>query len=532
MKNGFSFICLLVALLTSCQKVDSPMKKSKVLRLNFPYDVSTLDPRKNSDYINSTVHFILFEGLTRMMPASTHELALAKSIDLSEDKKIYTFHLKETFWSDGAPVTAYDFLYSWKSVLDPGFPAPNAHLFYPIKNAEKVKRGLLPTEELGIQALDSLTLIITLEVPTPYFLDLTSFCPFFPVPSHIAKTAQDWADRLTPLFVTNGPFLLKTLAFKSEYIFEKNPNYWDASSVKLDKIDIMVLDNELTALNLFENKELDFYGAYNSIPSDWAAKLKQEKKLITQAFGATTFLTFNLNSFPFQNKNIRKALSLAINRQLLVDNITQCGETVATGSIPPLLKPLSKKVFFTDNDSALANQHLQLGLNELCITKTDLEKIVLSYPNNINSKRLAQAIQQQWKQALEITVRLEESEFKVLRERLVRKDYQIAFSSLVVQYNDQMNILDRFKSRNNNFNYPGFENEEYINLLNRSSCAHDSEERFSILEQAEQILTEEMPFTPLYHWNCVYLKQDRVHGLYISPIGSIHLNNIFLVEDI
>ncbi len=506
------------------------MKKSQILRLNFPYDVSTLDPRKNSDYINSTAHFMLFEGLTRMTPASTHEHALAKAIDLSNNKKVYTFHLKETFWSDGTPVTAYDFLYAWKTLLDPSFPAPNAHLFYPIKNAEKVKKGLLPLEELGVKAIAPFTLEVTLELPTPYFLDLTSFCPFFPIPSHIALKNPNWADTLSPLYVTNGPFLLKKWLFHNEYHFVKNPSYWDAASVHLDQIEIMVIDNEITALGLFEKNKLDFYGAYSSIPADWVPKLERENKLIRQPFGATTFLTFNLAVPPFQNKNIRKALSLAINRQALVDNITQCGEKVATGAIPPLLKPLSERKFFNDNDLDLAMKHLQLGLNELGIAKNDLQSITLSYPNNVNSRRLSQAIQQQWKSVLDISVKLEESEFKVSREKLIHKDYQVAFSSWLVQYNDQMNILDRFKSKTNHYNYPGFENAKYIDLLNQSAYADSPEERFLILEQAEELITEETPFTPLYHWNCVYLKQDRLHGLYISPIGSIHLNYITLDE--
>ena len=507
------------------------MKNTQTFRLNFPYDVMTLDPRKNSEYVGSTAHFMLFEGLTRMTPSSTHELGVADSVVISDDKKVYTFHLKETFWSNGSPVTAHDFAYAWKSLLEEGFPAPNAHLFYPIKNAEKIKKGILPSSELGVKALDPLTLEVTLEVPTPYFLDLTSFCPFFPVPSKIVQLHPNWADSPGQYFVTNGPFVLKKWSFKSEYIFEKNFDYWDADHVQLDRIEAFVIENELTALNLFESNEIDFYGAYCAIPSDWIPKLRNEKKLISQPCGASNILCFNLSHPLFQNKNLRKALSLAINRKSLIENITGCDETVATGAIPPLLKNSQSKIFFHDGDLALARSHFRAALDELGITKNDLETLTLSYASNVNFRRIAAEVQETWRIAFDLTIKLEELEFKILRDKLTRKDYEMAFSGWFVQYNDQMNILDRFKLKSNLLNYPGFENETYIKLLNDSAFAKSGEERFALLEKAEEILAEETPFTPLYHLNCNYLKSPKVHDLYISPIGSIHLNNVTIRED-
>lgn len=531
MKRTILSLLSLFIFLTACQKIDSHPKRTQVFRLNFPYDANTLDPRKNSDYVGSTVHFMLFEGLTRMTPKSTHELALADSIDLSADKKTYTFHLRKAYWSDGVPVTAHDFVYAWKTLLDPAFPSPNAHLFYPIKNAEKIKKRLLPVDDLGVQALNDTTLEVTLEVQTPYFLDLTSFCTFSPIPSHIAKENPKWADLPGPSYVTNGPFLLKSWIPCSKYLFVKNKTYWDSKNVSLDQIDVAILNSELTALGLFENDEIDFYGGYNSIPSDWVPKLQKEKKLITQPLGASTFLTFNVNHPIFQNKNIRKALSLAVHRKSLVDNITQCNEEVAIGSIPSLLKAPGAKIFLQDNDIYHAKTHLERGLKELNLTPKDLDGLVLSYSTNTNYKRLAQAIQQQWKESLGISIKLEETDFKILMDKLNRRDYQIGLSIWIVQYNDQMNILDRFKSRSNAKNYPGWENEKYIQLLDQSALATSAEERLAILEEAEELITEETPFTPLYHWNCVYLKKARVHGLYISPVGSIHLNHVFIDDE-
>jgi len=199
MKKQILTLCSLICLFNvfGCQKSETPSKQ--VLNVNFLYEPTILDPRRGSDGVTSTVHFMLFEGLTRMTPTSTRELALAKKIDVSDDGLTYTFFLRESFWSDGYKVTAEDFAFSWTSMLDPSFPCPNAHLLYPIKNAEKIKSGELLTESLGIKVLDEQTFQITLERPTPYFLDLTSFCVLFPVPKHIAASNSHWADTLTPL---------------------------------------------------------------------------------------------------------------------------------------------------------------------------------------------------------------------------------------------------------------------------------------------------------------------------------------------
>src|SRR3990167_8209867 len=381
--------CLIATvLLASCQKAPTE-KKTNTFRMSFPHDANTLDPRKNSDYVGSTIHFMLFEGLTRMTPLSTHEPGIAKSIDLSEDKKTYTFHLRESFWSDGHPVTANDFVYAWKTLLHPDFPSPNAHLFYPIKNAERVKKGLLPASVLGLRAIDAETLEVTLEVPTPYFLDLTSFCVFSPIPSHVVQENARWADRPGEDFVTNGPFALKNWAFSNDYQLVKNAHYWDKEQVTLDRIEIMILNNEQTALNLFKRGDLDFYGAYNSIPSDWVINQRKEGSLYSQPVGYTSFITFNLNHPALQNHNIRKALTLAVHRNSLIEGITQCNEEAATRPVPTLLSNDTKS-FFRDGNDALAQELFAKGLNELGLEK--LEGLTFSYGNSTNNRLIAQAI--------------------------------------------------------------------------------------------------------------------------------------------
>jgi len=529
----FSTICLLGiifsfgGLFVSCEKNQQQTKQ--VFRANFSYEPTTLDPRKGCDAITSLVHFMLYEGLTKITPKSTHELGLANKIDLSENKLIYTFHLKDTYWSNGDLVTAYDFQYAWSSMLDPKFPCPNAHLLYPIKNAESVKKGILPTEALGIAALDSHTFQVTLETPTPYFLDLTSFCVFFPVPKKIAEKDPKWADSLNPNLITNGPFSLISWRKCNEMIYVKNPNFWKKGYPKLDRVELSIINNEITALGMYQSNELDFLGCtLTSIPPDWIGKFASQGILQSKPLGATTFSTFNLNTFPFNNKNIRKAFAYAINRKDIIDNITQFDEIVATGCIPPVLKNQIDKSFYQDGNKELARKYLTLGLKELGVKKEDLNGLVLSYFSADTYKRIAQTLQEQWRSAFEIDIKLDENDFKVTMDKFNRKDYQIGLMMWMIQYNDQMGILDRFKLKKNPKNYPGWENPEYIKLLDQSAQSKNEKERVSILSKAEELITDEMPFSCIFHWNSIFLKKDTVKDIHISPIGSIHLDETYI----
>ncbi|CCB88947.1 peptide ABC transporter substrate-binding protein [Simkania negevensis] len=526
MKKIAILFTLLACLIVGCHS--SPKKPKQMLRINFLSDPPTLDPRKGGDPTSSTVQFMLFEGLTRMSPHSSAELALATKITTSEDRTIYTFHLRETYWSDGHPVTAYDFEAAWKKMLDPTFPAPNAHLLYPIKNAKAAKEELVSLDEVGLRALDAQTFEVTLEGPTPYFLELIAFCVFFPVPSHIVETHPEWADKVSPHLVTNGPFILKEWKIHDKLILERNPSYWEARDVGLDGIHISLIESESTALQLYERGELDFLGLLTPLPLDSIQDLKQKGWLKKNPLGATTYCSFNVNHTPFTNPDIRKAFAYAINREAIVKHTTQLDEEVASGPIPSILKYHMKETFFADANEQLARYHLRKGLQELGLNKSDLSKLTFMYLEGDAPKKVAQALQQQWNKVLGIRVNLECYTFKVYLDKLFRRDYEFAFTRFVIQYNDIMNILDLYKFRDNPKNYPGWENPEYTKLLDHSMRIEDPKERIAFLRQAEQILINEMPIAPIYHWNQVYLCQPRLKGMYISPIGSIHLGNAYL----
>jgi oligopeptide transport system substrate-binding protein len=511
---------------TGCQKKDN--LNLRRLNINFNMDPKTLDPRKSGDLVSSAVLFLLSSGLTEATASGEIVPALAESYEISNDKKTYTFHIrKDAKWSDGTKITATDFEKSWKKAIDPNFPALCPQLFYPIKNVERAIKGDVPFSEVGINALDDKTLVVHLNSPTPYFLSLTSFCIYFPVPSHIVDKNPHWDSGKEPL-ICSGPFKLKKWNPTSDMTVEKNPHHWNAKNIWLNEIAINFVGDENTSLQMYENGQIDWVGALLSpLPIDSIASLKKSKEFSESAVGGTTFCTFNVEKFPFNNKNMRKAFGLAINRKAIIDNIIQGNEIIATRCIPPLLMTNKEISFLKDNDIEKAKEHLNLALNELGIKKEDL-KITFTYGSNISHKKQAETLVENWKKLFGIPITLEQYEEKVLLDKLHKHQYQSALSHWIIQYRDPMNIFDRFKKKIHSKNYPQWENETYINLLNYSATCTDSSLREQVLEKAEELFLEEMPLSPIYHHNYKMLTKPHVKGLFIGPVGEVRFDKIYL----
>lgn len=529
MQKGIVSLLLLLALLTGCGQGQVSTEKEQKLRISINRDPATMDPRKGADIVGAVMHFLLFDGLTKLDDTGEVIPALAERIDLSEDKTVYTFHLRDSIWSDGRPVTASDFETSWKKNLDPSFPCPNAHLFYAIKNAELAKKGKVSLSEVGVRALDDKTLEVVLSLPTPHFLRIISFCTFSPVSAKVDAEHPDWAFQPGEHFVTNGPFLLKSWKHNDELVFTKNPHYWNEKTVHLDTLHISIINNEMTALHMYENGELDLLdSALSPIPLDALREYISKGKLTTFPEPGTTVCFFNTERFPFTNVHMRKAFAYAINRGEIVHNITQLNETVATGPVPPVLKS-NNRDFFKDNDKEAAQEHFQIGLKELGLTSPhELGEIVYNYSITETNSKVAQAIQQQIFHVLGIRIKLEQMEHKTLLDKLARRDYMAAQGLWLAQYNDQMNILERFRIKDNIKNYPGWENDEYRELVDSSNYASSTDERLELLEKAEALLVDNMPVTPLFHWSSAMLIKPYLKVASCSATAGVFFEKIMI----
>ncbi len=533
MKGSFRLVVVALVLLTgvSCQKSSQringiSIKNSQQIRMNLSSEPATMDPRKGGDPISSHMHFLLFEGLTRLNEDGSLSLAQAESLDISPDGKQYTFHMRDTKWSNGEPVTAYDFEKSWKDILDPQFPSVNAHLLYPIKNAEAAKKGLVSLNEVGIAATDAQTLVVTLDQPTPYFLDVIAFCVCFPVNKATDESDPDWAYEGGERFVCNGPYHLTKWKHHNEIVAHRNSLYWEKEKVLSDSFHFSVIENESTAMQMFDNGELDIIGSpLSPLPIDALPSLIKKGVIKKKATAGSAMVVFNTLKFPFNNANIRKAFALAINREEIVRNITQLNELVATNVIPPILKSSRVQQFFKDHDVETARKLLDRGLKELGVFKEDLKEMTYYYAvSDVNSK-VAQAIQQQFSKALGIKIKLEGVEFKVLMDKMMKRDYLIGQAAWWAQYNDPMNIFERFKYKENPKNYSHWENPEFIKLLDQSAL-ESGDVRMATLERAEKIFIDDMPIAPIYHHDLCYLVQPYLNDVAISPIGDIYFQAI------
>ncbi|MES2273302.1 MAG: peptide ABC transporter substrate-binding protein [Chlamydiota bacterium] len=521
--------------LAACQKKTSTMNRDRqMMRICLSMNPSTIDTRKNAEVYSSNLQFLLFEGLTRIKSNGEGELALAKSVDISEDGLIYVFHLRDAYWTDGEPITAYDFEYSWKKILTPQFGSPCPHLLFVIKNAEKAIKGEVSQDQVGIRAIDPLTLQVILENPTPYFLSLITFCNFYPIPKHIELKNPSWQNSVDESLVCSGPFKMIKWVQNQEIQLKKNLTYWDAENVHLDGIQISIVPDGKTALQMFENGDLDFVSSVTTpLSMEDLAYFRKQGKLKIIPIAGLLFCTFNLEQVPFNNANIRKALGFAIDRVAITENIAQLSEIPATCCVPPVLIGGKNRELFKPFDPELARKLLSIGLAELglpdniaAINSLFSQSLILYYSSEDLYRRTAQAVQQQWKSVLGLEVQLREEDYKTHLERLMSRNYSLGLEYCVAQYNDPINILDRFKYKQTKKNLPGFENKKYIDLLNRAASINNAKMRLDILQEAEFFLMSEMPLTPIFHFNQGILINPKYTDVEFSPLSNLLLKKI------
>lgn len=497
----------LLLLFTGCSEKKG-IDRSKVLKLalsTYPY---TLDPRKCVDIPSKNLIKMIFEGLYRIDGKGALCPGLCSCVDISKDKKRYTFHLREASWSDGKTISAYDFESTWKKTLSPDFPSPFAFKLFVIKNAKKAKEGKISLDEVGIKARDSKTLIVELEFACSYFLQLTTQSCFLPLPKEeINLLVQEKS------IISSGPFILESSRLASAISMKKNDHYWDAKNVKLERISLSIIDNENTSHILFENGELDFLGyPFTEIPLDAMDSLG--KKIKNSPFNNLFFLDLNTNRFPFHNENIRKAFGYSVERASLIKEIGHGIPKLATS-----FTPYYPKDFFTSCDIQRAKQYLEKGLLELNVSKNDLD-ITLIYNNREYNHKICQTIKHQWKKNLGIDVKLQSQHFASYIHNFSLQNYQIAKVTWFADFTDSIAFFHLFGINSNVLEKRRWNNGEFMNLLN-SSTRIIGKQRKKLLEEAEKLLLTNMVVIPIHDSFYPYLKSPRLRNITFCQNGEI-----------
>lgn len=500
------------------------------LKTNLMREIITFDPRIADDSDSMQMGFLLYAGLTSLDEEGKIELDLAQDYRVSEDQKTYWFTLKEVNWSDGTPLTAFDFEESWKEYSNERFPASLWEMVSVIKNQRGKKEAKL-SEAFGIKALDHKTIEIQLEQPTSYFLQLLAHPTLFPV-HHSLRGAFHQQKAIQPCkIVCSGPFKITTYKDQVEIVLEKNREYHNASNIYLDRIHMSRIKDAQTALAMFEKGELDWLGTpLSELPLDALPDLKRKGLLQSHPLLDARFLYFNTKEYPFTNVNLRKALTFAINREALIKDVLQSNDLPALGYIPFAQKKERWHPYFRDHDEESARKHFKLALSELNISEAEFPEIVLAYNTSDTWRRVLQAIQEQWRQVLGIRVKIQNTDWQVHMDRLKRGNYQIARSGRSADFIDPLAFLQPLLSFNEAQNFCRWENREYDNFVVAAEQVKSEADRYEYLEKAEKLLMEEMPVAPLMYFTAYSVARDHVKGVIISPLYYANFSKAYFVE--
>ncbi|WP_427340264.1 peptide ABC transporter substrate-binding protein [Caloranaerobacter sp. DY30410] len=507
---------------------EEKLAKEQVLKINLGTEPPDLDPQTTTDTVSFVLLNATLEGLVRLNPDGSVGKGLAESWTISDDGKTYTFKLRDAKWSDGDPITAYDFEYAWKRAIDPKTASSYAYQFYGIKNAYAFNTGeITDPNEVGVKALDEKTLQVELERPMPYFLSLTSFITYLP-----AKKAavEKWGDEYAAdadKMVFSGPFVITKWDHEQKIILEKNPNYWDADSVKLERIECDMINDTNTPINLYETGELDITG----VPAEFLDNHKDSPEFVRMADATTFYLEFNCKDKFFSNKKIRKAFSLAINRDAYVNGVLANGSIPAYGFVPGGIPGKAGGEFRKQNGDLIydvgtkgqaaideANKLLEEGLKEVGATKEELAKHVSYLTGDSDvARKLAQALQQMWKNNLGIEVPIESVSFKIRLQKMDQADYTIVGAGWGADYNDPMTFMDMWVTDGGN-NDAFWSNAKYDELIEKANNS-TGDERMEYMLEAERLLMEEMPIAPTYFAARNFLQKPYVKGVARFPVG-------------
>ena len=567
MKKALSLVLVavfLVSLFGGMSVVPSAKAVAQEVTYNLGAEPTTIEPGVSTLMVESYVQFQVFDGLTRLDNKNILQPAIAKSWTISKDGKTYLFTLRDAYWTNGMPVTAYDFEYAWKRELSPELAAENASRMYMIYGGEafntSIKVGtkyyaqtvdakgnpvmktvggkqvaqpnmakeINPSKNVGVKALNAKTLKVYLQAPTSYFLGVTAMPFLFPVCKAVVSTNDKWASDVKT-YVTDGPFMLTQWSHNEKMVFVKSPTYWDRDKVKLTKITFLMVTDGATALSMYQTGQLD---ASTNVPISELPKLVASGDV--QIFPGLTpyYLDVNVAKKPFTDARVRKALCLAIDRKGITQFVLKGGQTPGMALVPYGIADAAPGSdfrtvggsYFKDNDIATAKALLaQAGYPN----GKGFPAITLLTWSSSSTQAICEAIQQMWKKNLGITCTLKNEEIGVFVADMTNLNYDVGYLGWTGDYLDPNTFLDMYVTGSGT-NWVGWSNKSYDALIAKAKVTVDPKARMVTLHAAEKILMTDMPILPLYFATNPVLLRKSIKNFYQSSVGLVDWKNVYM----
>lgn len=494
------------------------------------HEPGSIDPRLSETVYDYNIGLDLFEGLVTFDAGGRVVPGVAEKWDISEDGTTYTFHFRDNAkWSNGDPVTPSDFIYSLRRNADPKTAGPYAWMLYPIKNFKDVNTGKnKDVTSIGVKAVDDKTLQITLTKITPYFLSVLSHSQGFPVPQKVVeKYGKNWTKNEN--FVSNGAF--KLVAWRPQQNLEmiRNPHFHSADTVKIDRVFFYPTEDKAAALRKFRAGELD---SQEQIPH---GQIKWIKKNLSEEYRPSPYLyteyyAFNTKVKPFDDVRVRKALSMAIDRKVLCENVRQMSDIPAYGFVPPNVPGFNSQLAeFSKLTQKQRDEKARELLAEAGYTKDNPLEFELRYNTDVNNEKAAIAISAMWKQKLGVKAKLFNSETAIHYNELKQHNFTVARAAWAGDYVDPQNFLFLLSSPAKNYNYGQFNNEEFDQYMLKASTTLDAKERMKLMEKAEKVAMKHQPVAPLFHKASEHIVATYVKG-WEDNVRDLHLSRYLRIE--
>ena len=492
----------------------------KVLKYSLTADIPTLDQQLANSIPSATVGCNIFEGLTRTYLGELKPGA-AESWDLSEDGLTYTFHLRESYWSDGEPVTAQNFEYAFKRLLDPATASGYAFIGMAIKNANAVNKGDLPVDDLGVKVIDEKTLEVTLEYPTSYFLSMLPMMQFAPVRQDMVEEyGKDYASSAEKN-AYNGPFVVKKWLHEDRLILEKNENFWDADSIMLDEIHVIVVADAMTALAMYEQGDLDIV----EVPAEVASQYSDKAEYYYN--GANDFIKLNMDgTSKLENKDLRLALNYAINRAEYIQLTTQgIYEANPRYVLPQVFgvngeygEEYPYEAYPVEGDADIALEHLNKAMEALGVSSPSEIELELLTTDADRTRKEVEVLKDQIERTLGIVIKLNQVPYKQRLDMEGKHEFEMVVSGWAPDYSDPMTYLELWTTESG-YNHGSYSSAAYDEKIQFAIESTDAQARMDALFQAEQILLEDGAIIPLQLRRIALLRNPKLQNFESYFVG-------------